>query len=456
MSPAPPRTLATPRSLATRRALLLSGGAVAAALAGCATRSGDDSGTTDDTDPAPEPTPEPTSPTARNRRTSGPVASDHPAVRWTYDITAGVRDAPAVADGTVYVGGWRPTEGTPTPGYEPGPAESLFALDAADGTARWRHQLRAPVQATPTVGPDGVAAVTGRYGLVHGRGFAVTALAPDGTRRWRFAPDLPYKSLTVVGIAAGRVFVGTADDALGSAGETLYALDAATGEVAWTDDVGDVGGGVAGGGTVYVAETGHVSAYDATSGRANWRVPGDTVADVTATETAVYVADDAVRALDPADGAERWRYAPAERLTTSAVAGGTVYVGTDGGRVVALDATDGSDRWRGTIDDAVWDLQPGGDAVYVGGRRAGAVALDAADGSQRWAVAGGGEAHVGPVVGDAVVVVGPDGRWLRSTAVADGRERWRFEPTGDPTAPVTAGGRVVVATDRGLVYGLGP
>lgn len=434
-----------PRS--TRRALLRTSGALAATLAGCATLPGDDSGRTPDTQPPPGATAEPST------RTPGPVEPDHRAVRWAYDVAAGVRDPPAVAEGTVYVGGWRPTGGTPTPGHEPGPGESLFALDAADGTERWRHQLDAPVQATPTVGARAVHVVTGWYGT-HGLGFAVTTVARDGTRRWRFAPRMPYKSFTVVGVAAGRVFVGTSDDAYAASGETLRALDATTGEESWTAETGDVGGGAARDDAVHVTAVGNLSSYDAASGRVRWQVPGRAFAEVTATPDAVYLADDAVRALAPDDGTDLWRFEPTGRLSATAVGDGVVYAGSDEGAVVALDAADGAERWRATVGGAARDLHPDGDAVYVGSDRAGAIALDAADGSERWRAARGVEAHVGPVVGDAVVVVGPDGGWLRSLAAADGAERWQLEPVGEPTRPVAAGGLVSVATDRGLVYGL--
>lgn len=88
-------------------------------------------------------------------------------------------------------------------------------------------------------------------------------------------------------MAGGTVYVG--------GGETLYALDAATGQVRWTYNTtgADLEGPVVAGGTVYV------------SGGAF---------------------DDKVYAVDAASGHVGWTYTFPEGATSPAVAGGTIYV----------------------------------------------------------------------------------------------------------------------------------
>ena len=137
---------------------------------------------------------------------------------------------PAVVDGTVYV-----------------PARNaLVALDAADGTERWRVPV-AHAFAAPTVVEDTVYAV----GVSE-----VAAVETDGRVRWRSTEHGGYGSAAV---ADDRVYV--VDD-------QLSALDATDGTEQWTAD----GGQTVASDTVVVGQMacvhdGGLTAYDRGTGR---------------------------------------------------------------------------------------------------------------------------------------------------------------------------------------------
>lgn len=113
---------------------------------------------------------------------------------------------PAVADGTVYVGGVRPADGVPE--------GSLFAIDARTGAEQWRYETGL-VPTPPAVG----------NGVVYTTADAVYALdADDGTVRWRHDAD---RFVTASPAATPRhVYVAGIDG-------VVRAFDAVDGRTVW-------------------------------------------------------------------------------------------------------------------------------------------------------------------------------------------------------------------------------
>ena len=135
-----------------------------------------------------------------------------------------VAPAAVAADGTIYIGSW---DGL------------VYAV--RDGTVVWNAPVEGQVYAGCSVGPDGqVLAAT--------RGGEVAALTPEGKRIWaRTLGDGVYGTPAIA--TGGVCFVGCNDN-------RLYALDLATGEIAWQERVGrDIRSSVAlcGDGTVLAA-----------------------------------------------------------------------------------------------------------------------------------------------------------------------------------------------------------
>jgi len=234
--------------------------------------------------------------------------------------------------------------------------------------------------------------------------------------RWRFHAGGAMISSPVV--AGGAVYVGSNDGRLyavrRSDGARLWRFathGAVTSSPAFFD------------GAVYFASTdGSVYAVDAKSGLARWRfktggerrfsapgIHGITPAnqmmpdpfDMFVSSPAiaggvVYIGsgDGNVYALDARTGAERWRFATGDVVHASpAVANGLVYVGSWDRNFYALDADTGKLRWKFlTGDDRKIHNQIGiqssasvaNGMVYFGCRDSHLYALDARDGSLRW------------------------------------------------------------------------
>lgn len=204
--------------------------------------------------------------------------------RWTRDIDAG-GERPLVGDGTVYAtsgvpvraldaatGETRWSREVPLTGRGEFLDEAVFiesdsavgALDPDDGQTRWLYDVGDEFVADSRVA-DGVAYVATTERL---------AAIADGTEQWRTAYDLGSVDFdtTIVGAASGTLFVV----AVGTEGELrLYALDAATGDVTWTSDLG--------------------------VRRGDW----NSVVEVT--QNVLYLGLDQLRVLDAATGDERWR-----------------------------------------------------------------------------------------------------------------------------------------------------
>jgi outer membrane protein assembly factor BamB len=162
-----------------------------------------------------------------------------------------------------------------------------------------------------------------------------------------------------------------------------------------------------------------------------------------------------VRALAP-DGATRWRtVVPGTGFHPPALDRTTVLVGA-GERVVALDRETGATRWQAGAPDAAAGPVVLINGYALAGTEAGAlVAFDAHTGEPRWSARHAGSIRSAPVVdrssADVVAATwhgGADPR-LRGLDLATGTTRWDAPLLRFATAPVAAGGLVVVGEGDG-------
>ncbi len=250
-----------------------------------------------------------------------------------------VEEPPAVTDDAVVLVGepWRGAKGG-----------RVLAFGRTDARERWRYDLNAAVEGGPTVA-DGTVYVADRAGRVHALD------AADGSRRWRIRIETDRDHALLVGSPAvvdGRAFL--ADHGR----RALVALDAADGSVAW--EVTDVRGAVEAGpvvaGDLVLLLTGEtLVAVDAATGDHRWAAPAVTVGrgDRPAAdgERAYVPGRTTLSAVRLDDGAETWSV---ERdggfAGQPAVAGGTVAAPTYDG-LVGVDAADGTERWHLDVDD---------------------------------------------------------------------------------------------------------
>jgi len=130
---------------------------------------------------------------------------------WTRSIenAARVPTAPAVLDGTVYVGSQG--VGGPQSGY-------LHALDAESGGEIWEFDTNGPVFGSPAVAGETVY-VGSRSGLLFGVGTA------NGTEQWSY--DAGQQIQSAPAVADGTVYVGSLSSA-------VIGVDATSGDEDWT------------------------------------------------------------------------------------------------------------------------------------------------------------------------------------------------------------------------------
>jgi outer membrane protein assembly factor BamB len=207
---------------------------------------------------------------------------------------------------------------------------------------------------TPTASPD---AATGTDAATETSAPAVDLVAvtaEDGAEVWRTELPSPSRSGVTATADGDLVLVGGNDG-------SVTAVEASSGEIRWTQPVGDA---------IYTAIG---------------------VTDVHALVSAA--GEDggafAVIALDLTDGAEAWRYEPGAAAffgSPPAIADGTAYIASDDATVRAIDTTSGTERWAARMNDITAATPPIvlDDivvAVDVGGQ---VYAFDRATGDRRW------------------------------------------------------------------------
>jgi outer membrane protein assembly factor BamB len=287
--------------------------------------------------------------------------------RWTVEPDVeGFMNSPAVVEGVVYVGSldatlWALDAATGESlwerelglrGTSPTVAGDLLfvsasgllhALDRRTGEQRWRFQRfdDSLAGSTPAVTGDAV------YHVATADSDESRLVAVDResrSRRWESGER--RRVLPMVAPAVGGELVYVAD---GINGPSLVAFDAATGETVWEADHARAGlfaSPALADGTLYAGSLDDsLYAVDAATGDLRWSfetgggiVPAPAVAGGT---VVVGSNDGAVYGVDAAAGERRWRFGTGFRVRSSpAVGDGTVYVGSDDGRFYALGAAE--------------------------------------------------------------------------------------------------------------------
>jgi outer membrane protein assembly factor BamB len=317
-------------------------------------------------------------------------------------------------------------------------------------------------------------------GVVSSAAPALTAVA------WKFKTNGRVVSSPV--ISDGVVYVGSTDN-------SLYALDETTGTLKWKfASRGPVSStpAVAGGLVYFGSMDGNIYAVNAATGEERWRfatkgerrftAPGIHGAiprtermpdpfDVFMSSPAIvggtlYVGsgDQNVYALDAATGAVKWTFATGDVVHASpAVAGGAVYIGSWDRNLYAIDAATGRERWRYTTgNDTVIYNQIGiassaavaDGMVFVGGRDGKFHAVDAATGAPKWVHDNnGGWTIASPAVLRGVVYFPTsDGTRFKALDAATGAMKFDFRNLAISfSSPVIAGDVAYYGTSDGYL-----
>ena len=243
--------------------------------------------------------------------------------RWQTQLEGWMPSTPTVADGVVYVHG----------------AENLYALDAADGSERWRAPVKAgrgsssPVVVQPMlyvgsgdgnvyaldaasgkeiwrfrVARDDAGPAAVRAGVVYVDGdpnvWALEAIT--GQELWHFQKS-QYTVVSTPAVWDGLVFIGNVD--------LLYAIDAEKGEEVWhaRSDDDPVPPPAIANGLAFFPKIGHfdqLSAFDATTGAVRWVVQTDDYAlgQPAVVDDTLYLGGNSLYAFKAETGEELWQF----------------------------------------------------------------------------------------------------------------------------------------------------
>lgn len=404
--------------------------ATASGLVGASIFSGTASGETDDD----QETDDEATPMAYVGTPSGLFAVDAESgeTEWGFDDPDGtIWSSPTVVDGVVYFGD---NDGV------------LWAVDAVTGELEWKFDDPGDwVQSSPTV-VDGTVYIGEGGGLsVEDWEYGMYAIdAETGEQKWRFneidtddtdhwGDHLRGRVVGSPAVADGTVYVGT--DSI-----SVYAIDAATGELEWWTETSNHvrHSPTIHDGTLYVRAH-ELHAYDAETGEEDWAfpIPGDGVygnSSPTVFDGTVYVATRGgeLYAIDTESGTEKWVFDEPEddSYTATTVVDGLVYV-SFGETLYAVNTETGDKEWEYN------KISPSGMAaptvfhgrIYTSGTAIHAV--DAKTGDELWVSDTIGTTESGPTValdpenGDSVgsrVMLGTLGHhdpWANGSPILD-------------------------------------
>jgi outer membrane protein assembly factor BamB len=164
--------------------------------------------------------------------------------------------------------------------------------------------------------------------------------------------------------------------------------------------------------------------------------------------------------VGPTDGVGvEWTYeTPSGAIINSsaAVVDGTVFFGSNDGRVYAVDAATGAERWIAATGDAIRDSSPTvvDGRLFVGSNDGSYYAFDAATGDRLWSYATDGFAISSAAVADGRVFFSSRDTGVYAVDAATGEELWTDTETGGiaQNGLAVADGRVYVSSNNTYAF----
>ena len=297
---------------------------------------------------------------------------------------------------------------------------------------------------------------------------------------WQCYIGSPWDQSPSLAAGSDEVFVIPAGTA--NAAKTIYALNASTGAIVWSDtgdaETGYVGIPAFADGVVYAGScnpqlnewspnSGNIYAFNATTGAVLWNYTmsdGVHESGPTITDGSVYVCTGQgnIYALNATTGALEWNYTTESAIWQSpTVVDGVVFASTSSPtRVLALNASSGVLLWSSPIDGWLYWSAPAveGGLVYVGSTDNSVYALNGSSGASVWNYTYTGSALMSsPVISDGVVYVG--GAVLYALNASTGGLLWSYAfdnvtENGIPVGAVVVDGVVYLGSADNDVYAL--
>lgn len=303
----------------------------------------------------------------------------------------------------------------------------------------------------------------------------------SGQEEWSFQAG-SYTYYSTPAVANGRVYVaadgnGGNLDTLDAASKIsalnavaqLYALNAATGSVDWSFQLGFTRytAPVIANDMVYMAAgpgPGNIRklyALDAQSGNVKWiwsYQGGNAIESIpTVANGTVYVSagDGKLHALNALSGQELWSFPGGSFNSAPPVANGIVYINNFGDEIYALDAYSGRKIWSYTTSVSEGDMMVvANNVLYVSTTNDHIYALDASSGREKWSIQlGGNNYYAAPVVVNNMVYVLPEGS-IDALDAHSGHIKWSYLIGEIQTTPAIANNVVYAGGFDGKLYAI--
>ena len=291
--------------------------------------------------------------------------------------------------------------------------------------------------------------------------------AQTASLKWSYATGGHVVTGPVIG-ADGTVYIGSND------GKT-YALDGATGKLKWTfDEMGSLEIGADG--TVYVGSS-VIYALDGASGSLKWTFDSDfksysPFGPTIGPDGTLYVGSDngKVYALDGVTGEQKWvfqhPYISSSTYNSAISTDGTVYISMsyvgDVPYFYALNSANGHPKWN-LHTAGLPSIGPDG-TLYLGGGNGGICALNTTSRSIEWSYDIDGQVwNIPAIAADGTVYIGTDSGNFYALDGKTGILKWIFTTAPNPkfysssvfsSPAIGADGTVYIGTDSGYLYAL--
>lgn len=332
---------------------------------------------------------------------------------WMFPTGKGVFSSPVIdGDGTVYVGS----------------ADRNFYAIGREGALEWKFATGEIIDSAALLDNQG------RVIFGSGDGHVYALDRTTGALLWKFAADSPSVNNAFINWFEGNIAIG-GDGTLYAPNDNFctYALRRTSGEFVWCwrtrDQTWSLPALDPASNRLFIgnnfAFARNVAALNAADGRPLWRAntEGSVAASPLLARAGGHVLviaasfDGYVRAYDPADGRERWRFGARDHLYASAaeMADGTIIQPSADGTIYALDPSDGSQRWAFDAREPIRSSPAidGAGNIYVGSGE-GRLFVLGPDGALRWSIRliedARDDLNASPALGtDAVVIAGENG-----------------------------------------------
>lgn len=312
---------------------------------------------------------------------------------WKFRCEDEVRSSPSIHGGTLYVGAYD---------------NNLYALQASDGSFKWKYPTDGGIAASPALDPDDNIAIIGSEDAIV---YAVDMRS--GNICWTIMTERPVRCTARV--AHGHVFFGSDDG-------KLRAAKLSNGRVVWKFDAGApvrTQPWISDDQIIFGSEAGELIGLDL-GGSARWRFRarrGITSSPIIHDGVAYFGSTDYhVYAVDVKTGYSIWRYKTQKPIWSSPCIdtdGKTIYIGSVDGNLYALDIENGKERWKFASANQITSSPAfANGAVYFGGIDKNIYCIDAKTGKQRWSFTTEGPVASSPIVSDNVVYIGSSDHYV--------------------------------------------